>query len=152
MRKLILFKADQGELKKYRQETETSIGSSFYRVANTGSVKALSDTIAEHHDSSNQALPSPGDRLTETVPDDRDSFRDNGWEVVRVEEYTPDIPPPYGAGFDTICICYCVYKPLPIEDQWTKKSRRSEVSIDSFGGDVTAYEAWLMTQREVVNV
>jgi hypothetical protein len=152
MRKLILFKADQGQLKKYRQQTETPIGSSFYRVANAGSVKALSDTIAEHHDSSTQSLPQLGDRLTETVPDDRDSFRDNGWEVVRVEEYTPDIPPPYGAGFDTICICYCAYKPLPIEEQWTKKAKRSEVSIDSFGGDAAAYEAWLMAQREVAIV
>jgi hypothetical protein len=29
MRKLILFKADKGEIEKYRQETETQIGKSF---------------------------------------------------------------------------------------------------------------------------
>ena len=85
MRKLILFKADRGEIEKYRQHTETRVGQSFYRVANAGSVPSLITTIAEHYDSSGKPAPEIGYRLTETVPEDRDSFRDNGWEVVRKE-------------------------------------------------------------------
>ncbi len=148
MRKLILFKADKGEIAKYRQETETQIGKSFYRIANVGSVPSLIDTIAEHYDSSSKPAPAIGHRLTETVPENRDSFRDSGWEVVRVEEYTPEIPPPYGAGFDTICICYCAYKPLTPEDVWMKKAHRFAPSLASFGGDEKAYQEWLATQSE----
>jgi hypothetical protein len=98
MRKLILFKADKGEIEKYRQKTETQIGKSFYRIANVDSVPSLINTIAEHYDSSGKPAPAIGHRLMETVPQHRDSFRDSRWEVVRVEEYTPEIPPPYGAG------------------------------------------------------
>lgn len=148
MRKLILFKADKGEVIKYRKETETEIGESFYRVANAGSVPSLIDTIAEHHDSSGKPAPVVGYRLTETVPDNREFFRDSGWEVIRVEEYTPELPPPYGAGFDTICICYCAYKPLAPEDAWTKKAHRLAPSLASFGGDEAAYQKWLATQPE----
>ncbi len=146
MRRLILFKADKGEIKKYRQQTETKIGESFYRVANAGSVPSLTTTIAEHYDASGKPIPEIGYRLTETDPEDRNSFRDNGWEVVRVEDYTPEIPPPYGAEFDSICLCYCAYKPLAPEDAWTKKAHRIAPSLDSFGGDEQAYQKWLATQ------
>jgi hypothetical protein len=148
MRKLILFKADKGEIEKYRQKTETQIGKSFYRIANVDSVPSLTNTIAEHYDSSGKPAPAIGHRLTETIPEDRDSFRDSGWEVVRVEEYTPEIPPPYGAGFDTICICYCAYKPLAPENVWMKKAHRFAPSLTSFGGDEKAYQEWLATQSE----
>ncbi|MBF2029226.1 MAG: hypothetical protein IGS48_21110 [Oscillatoriales cyanobacterium C42_A2020_001] len=146
MRKLILFKADKGEIQKYRSETATTVGESFYRVANAGSVPSLIDTIAEHYCSSNKPVPEPGYRLTETVPDDQESFRDSGWEVVRVDEYTPDIPYPQGAEFGSIYICYCAYKPLAPEDTWTKKAHRIAPSLDSFGGDKAAYEKWLESQ------
>jgi hypothetical protein len=146
MRRLILFKADKGEIEKYRQHTEIKVGQSFYRIANAGSVPSLTTTIAEHYDSSGKPAPEIGYRLTETVPEDRDSFRDNGWEVVRVEEYTPEIPPPYGAGFDSICLCYCAYKPLAPQDVWTKKAHRLAPSLASFGGNEKAYQDWLATQ------
>jgi hypothetical protein len=63
-----------------------------------------------------------------------------------VEEYAPDIPPPYGAEFDAISLCYCAYKPLAPEATWTKKSHRLAPSLDSFGGDEKAYRDWLNTQ------
>ncbi len=148
MNRMILFKADKGEIKKYREATKTAIGESFYRIANFGSVPNLINTIAEYHYSSTKPAPQPGYRLTETVPEDRDSFRDSGWEVVEVEEYTPEIPTPYGAEFDSICICYCVYKPLSPEDYWTKKAHRLAPSLASFGGDEEAYKAWLESQSE----
>ncbi len=148
MRRLIIFRADRGEIEKYRQITETNHGESFYRVANAKSVPSLIWTIAEYHDSTGKPAPQPGYRLTETVPEDRDSFRDSGWEVIRVEEYTPEIPAPYGAEFDSICICYCVYKPLSPEDEWTKKAHRLSPSLASFGGDESAYKAWLESQSE----
>ncbi len=121
MRKLLLFKADWSEVNKYRRETGTNHGASFYSIANAGTIPFLTNTIAEYYDCSGKPIPTPGYRLTETVPEDPDSFRDSGWEVIEVEEYTPEIPAPYGAKFDSICICYCIYKPLPPEDEWTKK-------------------------------
>jgi hypothetical protein len=150
MRKLILFKADKGEIAKYRQETDTKIGESFYRVANAGSVPCLIDTIAEYYCSSNKPAPEPGYRLTETLPEDREYFRDSGWEVVRVDEFTPDLPSTCGGGFDAIYICYCAYKPLTLEENWTKKAHRLPTSLDSFDGNEKAYEAWLKTQPETV--
>ena len=67
MRQYIIFRADKGELEKYRSLTETKIGESFYRVAKAGSVKSLIWTIAEHYDSSGKPSPAPGYRLTESV-------------------------------------------------------------------------------------
>jgi len=148
MRRLILFKAEKGELEVYRQATHTQIGQSFYRVANAGSVPSLGTTIAEHYDCSGKPAPQVGYRLTETVPDDREYFRDSGWEVVRVHEYTPEIPAPHSADFHSICICYCVYRPLSPEAVWTKKAHRLAPSLASFGGDEVAYEQWLATQPE----
>jgi hypothetical protein len=146
MRKLFVFKADWSEVNKYRGESGTNHGESFYSIANAGSVPFLTNTIAEYYDCSGKPIPTPGYRLTETVPEDRDSFRDSGWEVVEVEEYTPEIPAPYGAKFNSICICYCVYKPLSPEDEWTKKAHRLSPSLASFRGDEEAYKAWLESQ------
>ncbi len=100
--RLIIFRADRNEIDKYRQLTQTQQGESFYRVANARSVPSSIWTISEHYDSSGKPIPEPGYRLTETVPEHRDYFRDNGWEVVRVETYTPDIPAPYGAEFEEL--------------------------------------------------
>ena len=66
MRKYIIFRAEKGELEKYRWLTETKVGESFYRVANAG-VKSLIWTIAEHYDSSGKPSPAPGYGLTESV-------------------------------------------------------------------------------------
>ncbi|MCU0542521.1 MAG: hypothetical protein MUE44_10055 [Oscillatoriaceae cyanobacterium Prado104] len=152
MRKLILFKADKGEIAKYRQETDTKIGESFYRVANAGSVPSLIDTIAEYYCSSNKPAPGPGYRLTETMPENREYFRDSGWEVVRVDEFISDIPSTCGGGFDSIYICYCAYKPLTLDENWTKKAHRLPTSLDSFEGDEKAYEACLTTQSGTVKI
>lgn len=156
MRRYILFKADKGELQKYREQTNTQMGEGFYRVSNPGSVHSLTWTLAEHYDSSGKPAPEPGYRLTESVfvpeaadatfPNAATHYRDNGWEVVRVHEYTPDIPPPYGAEFDAICICYCAYK--PIENAPLKQSHRMPVSLESFGGNQEAYDRWLMSQPD----
>ncbi|MEG4918072.1 hypothetical protein [Microcoleus sp. B7-D4] len=160
MRKYIIFRADKGELEKYRSLTETKVGESFYRVANAGSVKSLIWTIAEHYDSSGKPSPAPGYRLTESVivesaiapmfPTASTHFRDSGWEVVKVHEYTPEIPAPYGAEFDSICICYCAYK--PIENAPLKQYERSPVTLDSFAGDRTAYDRWLESQKQPTEV
>lgn len=132
MRKLIIFKADKGEIQKYRQLTETKIGESFYRVANIG-VPSLVTTIAEHYDCTNNPLPETGYRLTETVPEDRESFRDSGWEVVRVEEYEPKQP----VEFDVVCVCYCTFESLSPEDAWTKKSRRIGPTLEDIATRTT---------------
>lgn len=148
MRKLILFNAERGEIQKYRESTQTKIGESFYRVANAGSVSSLTKRIAEYYDCSGRPVPPIGYRLTETVPEDRDSFRDNGWEVIRVCEYPATDPE---SEFDSICICYCAYKPLNPEDEWTKKAHRLPVSIDSFGGDKAAFDRWQESQKQPTN-
>ncbi len=150
MHKLILFKADKGEIESYRRQTATKIGESFYRVGNVQSVPSLTRTIAEHYDATGKPAPEPGYRLTETVPEDRDSFRDNGWEVVRVESYVSDLP--VGQEFSEIVICYCAYKPLAVEDSWTKKADRLAPSLDSFAGDEEAYQQWLASQKKTAEV
>lgn len=119
MPKIILFKADRGESKKYREISQTQLGESFYSVANADSVPVLTKTIAEHYDASEKSIPEPGYQLTETVPENPDLFRDNGWEVVRVESYFANSP--NGQKLKEIAICYCAYKPLPLEASWTKK-------------------------------
>lgn len=160
MRKYIIFRAQKGELEKYRSLTETKVGESFYRVANVGSVKSLISTLAEYYDSSDKPSPAAGYRLTESVivpsaiaptfPTASTHFRDSGWEVVKVHEYTPEIPAPYGAEFDSICICYCAYK--PIENAPLKQYQRSPVTLDSFGGDRAAYDCWLESQKQPAEV
>lgn len=160
MRKYIIFRADKGELEKYRSLTATKVGESFYRVANAGSVKSLIWTIAEHYDSSGKPSPVPGERLTESVivssdldpifPSASTHFRDSGWEVVKVHEYTPEIPAPYGAEFDSICICYCAYK--PIDNPPMKQYKRAPVTVDSFGGDRAAFDRWLESQKQTADI
>jgi hypothetical protein len=115
-------------------------------------VPSLIDTIAEYYCSSNKPAPQLGYRLTETLPEDREYFRDSGWEVVRVDEFTAGIPSIDGGGFDSIYICYCAYKPLTLEESWTKKAHRLPTSLDSFEGNEKAYEAWLRTQPVTVQI
>ena len=148
MRRLITFKAEAGEIRRYQQAVGTDRGSCFYRIANAGSVPSLIKTIAEHHCSSGKPSPEAGNRLTETIPENKDSFRDSGWEVIRVERYIAETDSSNSNEFDEICICYCSYKPLLNEEQWTKQSHRLPASVDSFGGDREAYEEWLRSQKE----
>jgi hypothetical protein len=110
-RKYIIFRADWTE----EQGAENRI------LAHTG---AITDILAEHFDSSGKAIPEPGYRLREyhrieqfvdpKFPGASTHSRVGDWEVVRVEEYTPDIPI---SEFETIAICYCQYSPVstPLE-------------------------------------
>lgn len=110
-RKYIIFRADWSE----EQGAEDRI------LTHTG---AITDILAEHFDSSNSSLPEPGYRLREyhrieqfvdpTFPGASIHSRVGDWEVVRVEEYTPDLPI---SEFEAIVICYCQYSPVstPLE-------------------------------------
>jgi hypothetical protein len=110
-RKYIIFRADWSE----EQGAENRI------LAHTG---AITDILAEHFDSSNSSLPEPGYRLREyhrieqfvdpRFPGASTHSRVGDWEVVRVEEYTPDLPT---SEFEAIVICYCQYSPVstPLE-------------------------------------
>jgi hypothetical protein len=69
-------------------------------------------------------LPEPGYRLREfhrieqfvdpKFPGASTHSRVGDWEVVRVEEYTPELPI---SDFEAIVICYCQYSPVstPLE-------------------------------------
>jgi hypothetical protein len=74
-------------------------------------------------------------------------YRQSDWEVTRVEAYTPEIP--VGMGFDMIVICYCQYSPVNAP---LKPMPERQVSIDSFGGDETAYGQWLESQKRPAEV
>lgn len=118
MRKYIIFKAEKGEVKKYLQAAKAKRGECFYRICNAGSIKNLTSILAEFYDSSDRDIPEPGYRLTESVvvpeaadpnhPNRSTHFRDNGWEVTRTVEYKTE----EDSEFDSVCICYCAYRPL----------------------------------------
>lgn len=118
MRKYIIFKAESGEVKKYLQAVKAKRGECFYRICNSGSVKNLTSILAEFYDSSDRDIPERGYRLTESVvvpeaadpnrPNRSTHFRDNGWEVTRTVEYKTEEE----SEFDSICICYCAYRPI----------------------------------------
>jgi hypothetical protein len=84
---------------------------------------ALTDILAEHYDSSNSPLPTPGYRLREyhkiqqfadpQFPDASTHSRIGDWEVTRVEKYTPES----NSDFEAIVICYCRYSQVttPLE-------------------------------------
>jgi hypothetical protein len=112
--------------------------------------QGLTRILAEHFDSSNKEIPEPGYRPLEFVRVDNaydadkhghsTHYRKGDWEVARVETYTPDIPI---GEFDVVVICYCKYNPInaplkPMPDR--------QVSVDSFGGDESAYKQWLESQ------
>jgi hypothetical protein len=124
------------------------------QYAHTGS---LTRTLFEHYDCSDKALPEPGYRPPEFIavdqftdpsyPQATTHYRESDWEVVRVEDYTPDIP--LGTDFDMIVICYCKYSPInaPLNPMPER-----QVSLDSFGGDQEAYKQWLETQKQPAEV
>lgn len=146
MRRYIIFQASWAEIKKQCRALELEEKDNNYRIVN-GITKSYTKILAEHYDSSGKLIPKPGDRLTESVPEDGKTpthFRDSGWEVMKVNEYSPEISAPYGAEFDAICLCYCEYKPL--DEPWIKAYHRLPASLDSFSGDEAAYTSWLKTQ------
>lgn len=110
-RKYIMFRAELTE----EHDEEKRI------LAHTG---ALTEILAEHFDSSERSLPSPGYRFREfhriegfvdpRFPGASTHSRVGDWEVTRVEEYTPEIPM---SDFEAVVICYCRYSPVttPLE-------------------------------------
>jgi hypothetical protein len=131
------------QIEVYRKHSQTKIEESFYRVANKEGGKSLTWLIAEYYSSSGKPAPSVGYRLRESIPGKKDYYRDNGWEVVRVEEYSANIPT---FDFDEIVVCYCEYKPLPSDEAWEKKSLRVAPNLDSFGRDEAEFESWKKSQ------
>ncbi|NET39003.1 MAG: hypothetical protein F6K19_44690 [Cyanothece sp. SIO1E1] len=138
MRKLIIYKTDNLSAPGWEDRMLMPSG-------------GLTDILAQHFDSSDIPTPEPGDRLSESkkleghqdsmFPDSPTHYREGDWQVKRVEEYTPELPT---SEFDLIVICYCVY--APIEPDW-QPLRRMPVSLDSFGGDTEAFEAWQQSQK-----
>lgn len=118
--------------------------------------QALTWIISEHWDSSDKSIPEPGYRPKEFVHVDAlhdpsqhphsTHYRKGDWEVVRVETYTPDVPM---GKYDMVVICYCKYSPInaPLNPMPER-----QVSVDSFGGDETAYKEWLEAQKEPAEV
>ena len=49
--------------------------------------------------------------------------------------------------FDEVVVAYCEYAPLPEEENPWRKSQVGQITVDSFGGDVAAYEAWKAQQQ-----
>ena len=110
-RKYIIFRADWSE----EQGAENRI------LAHTG---AITDILTEQFDSSGKPIPKVGFRFREFYKvkgfeNQRFSrasthSRVGDWEVVRVEEYSSEIP---GTDFEAIVICYCKYSPIdsPLE-------------------------------------
>jgi hypothetical protein len=121
IRKIISFRPEKGECDKFRKLNDCGSWDAFYFITHPWDAKSHCWHIAEHHDSSPRDLPEPGYRLTESVPDEEDMFRDNGWEVTRVITYKTDDPE---ADYQIFAIAYCKYEPLPIDKQWTKKAHR----------------------------
>jgi hypothetical protein len=105
----------------FKTESMSDSGWEERLLAHTG---AITDILAEHHDSSNSALPKTGYRLTEYIrveqfvdskfPNASTHSRVGDWEVTKVEEYTPE---PHNNKFESIVICYCHYSPVtsPLE-------------------------------------
>lgn len=145
MRKYIIFQADKKDKTDWRNR----------KLQHT---QALTWILAEHWDSSDKPIPEPGYRPTEFVRVDSlhdpkqhgesTHYRKGDWEVVRVETYEHGVGRP-NAEYDMIVICYCQYSPLnaPLNPMPER-----QVSVDSFGGDETAYKQWLESQKEAASV
>ncbi len=139
MSKLILFYPAKGQLKKYREATATTFGESFYLVANAGGERNMLCPMAEYRWSDDKPQPDIGYRLTEDTPEEADCFRDSGWEVSSVEEYSSS---PGAQSFGQVIICYCEYRPLSAQETLHKSAHRLPPSLASFGGDEESYERW----------
>lgn len=143
MRKYIIFQAEKSDKTNWRNR----------KLQHT---QALTWILAEHWDSSDKPIPEPGYRPTEFIRVDQlhdpkehghsTHYRQGDWEVTRVETYTPDLPL---GDYDMVVICYCKYNPINAP---LKPMPERQVSLASFGGDETAYQQWLESQKETADV
>ncbi|OUC14238.1 MAG: hypothetical protein B0A82_13210 [Alkalinema sp. CACIAM 70d] len=143
MRKYIIFQAEKSDKTNWRNR----------KLQHT---QALTWILAEHWDSSDKPIPEPGYRPTEFIRVDQlhdpkehghsTHYRKGDWEVTRVETYTPDLPL---GDYDMVVICYCKYNPINAP---LKPMPERQVSLASFGGDETAYQQWLESQKETADV
>ena len=105
-----------------------------------GNSDSCTSILQENWDSSGKGDPQPGDRILNHKTDETGQgwTRRGDWVIDRVESYPANIPGLQE--FSEILICTCKY--APIESEW-KSNGKGIVSLDSFGGDVEAFEAWL---------
>lgn len=118
---------------------------------------ASTDILAQHLDYSNKPVPQTGYRLMEFKTDDTSATFDHQggvthrrfspWQVTRVDEYVANTGQEL---MDEVVVCYCNYVPLPEQDNPWVEVAPALVSVESFGGDVAAYEAWRATQAVTV--
>ena len=115
-----------------------------------GDHEAFTAVLAEQFDSTGGLLPQVGDRLTEYVhvpafadnqlPQASTHYRAGDWEITQVEEYTSGAP---ASRFESIVVCVCRYAPIASE---LYPLDPVQVSADSFGDDLEAYEAWKQSE------
>lgn len=112
----------------------------------------VADILGQHYLGSGN-IPQQGDRLTEYKCDDQATtfdhrggtthYRPSPWQVTQVEEYVGN------TGLEAmqqVAIAYCAYAPLPEQDNPWLEMAPAIVSLDSFDGDVAAYDAWKAKQ------
>lgn len=82
--------------------------------------------------------PEPGERLIQyRTQDGQEESGWSPWVVDRVESYPANIPGLQQYSEIVLCLC----KNSPVEPDW-KPVGPGIVSVDSFGGDVEAFEEW----------
>ena len=146
MSRLVIFKADWSEFDKTPNQARPTFPGG-----------AVSDILAQHLDYSSRPTPSQGYRLLEHKHDnDAATFDHQGgvthqrlspWRVVRVEDYVANTGL---ESFDEIVITYCEYLPLPkLENPW-EETAPAQVTVDSFDGDIEAFETWKQTQPTAI--
>lgn len=115
---------------------------------------ALTDILSQHFDYSIKPAPGPGYRLLEFKHDPESAtfdhqgsathHRESPWRVARVDEYVGNTGQEEMA---ELLIAYCDYAPLPEEENPWVEMAPAGISLDSFGGDVEAFEAWKKSQQ-----
>lgn len=133
MSRLVIFKASAAELNRAQVEPSFPGGS-------------FSDILAQHFDYSDGPGPVPGARLTEYRGNGHlqaSSWRPGPWRVVAVDEYVGNTGQ---ESFTEVVVCSCEYLPLPEDINPWHLSQLAEPSLDSFGGDTAAYNAWKAKQ------
>jgi hypothetical protein len=144
MSRLVIFKAEDSSAPGWEARTLQVSGS-------------LTDLLGQYFDYSNGPAPDVGYRLPEFKHDDAAATFDHRggvthqrlspWNVSRVDEYVGNTGQ---ETMDDVVIAYCAYAPLPEnENPWVEMAP-AIVSLESFGGDVAAYDAW--KSRQVVTV
>jgi hypothetical protein len=137
MSRLVIFKAPYEELRKADISPTFPGGGS-------------SDILCQYLDYADSAPPKVGDRTQE--------FRGNGhlkasssrwspWQVIKVEEYVANTGL---EEFSEVLICTCEYAPLPEQENAWREGYAGPVTVENFGGDVEAFEAWQRSQTVTV--